>query len=99
MKVTATIRGMRSAHHAKIVSKELADWAASMKYDDTVDGAFDEVKDLFADKFEHVNQMIEHLDEDGFGLTLVGVENIFVSEAFILEEPPATCDLVGGMTA
>ena len=84
-KVTATIRGMRSAHHAKMVSKELADWAKDMKYDDTEDGAFDEVKDLFADKFEHVNQMIkEGLD----GVTLAGVKNIFVSEAFILEAPP-----------
>ena len=41
-------------------------------------------------KFEHVNQMIEHLDEDGSNHATA--ENIFVSEAFILEEPLATCD-------
>ena len=27
-------------------------------------GAFDEVKDRFSNKFEHVIQMIEHLDKD-----------------------------------
>ena len=93
-KVTATIQGMRSAHHAKMVSEELADWAKDMKYDDAVDGAFDDAKGLFADKFPHVDQLIEHLSKGkGLGgLTLAGVKSIFVSEAFILEDSPATCD-------
>ena len=140
-KVTATIQGMRSAHHAKMVSEELADWAASMEYDDCIDtdngatdsddygcadgysgfpgycggyddqdftsramccacgggsttGLFadteesDEAKGLFADKFPHVDQMIEHLSEEVAPLTLAGVKSIFVSEAFILEDAP-----------
>jgi hypothetical protein len=59
-----------------------------------VDGAFDDAKGLFADKFPHVDQMIEHLSKGkGLGgLTLAGVKSIFVSEAFILEDSPATCD-------